>query len=195
VTSCLGGKIEQTGIINILAIQATFMDFKLRPWLESDLESLVGFADNASIARNMSDFFPHPYTADKGRAFIAMAQQQNPPLIMAIEVENKAAGGIGLHPQHDIYRMNAELGYWLAEPYWGKGIITQAIQQMVRYGFENFEFTRIYARPFGHNKASQKALEKAGFVLEAHLEKTFFKNGEYVDELIFAIRKESLAAL
>ena len=85
---------------------------------------------------------------------------------------------------------NAELGYWLAEPFWGKGIITYAIQEMVEYGFKTFDITRIFAIPFGTNIASQKALEKAGFILEARLNKTIFKNGEYQDELIYAIRKQ-----
>ena len=82
-----------------------------------------------------------------------------------------------------------ELGYWLAEPFWGQGIITRAIGQMVQYGFENFDITRIFARPFGTNIGSQKALKKAGFLLEARFEKTLFKNGQFLDELVYALRK------
>lgn len=96
-----------------------------------------------------------------------------------------------MHPQKDVYRKNAELGYWLAEPYWGKGIITKAIIQMVDYAFKNFDMYRIYARPFGYNIASQKALEKAGFTLEAKLEKAFFKNEQFVDELIYVMRRDT----
>lgn len=167
------------------------INFKLRPWTIKDLDSLVRYADNFNIARNMADVFPHPYTYEKGRAFIEMANQSDPPNILAIEVEGEAAGGIGLHPQQDIYRKNAEMGYWLAEPFWGKGIITEAIRQMVDYGFANLDITRIYARPFGYNIGSQRALEKAGFVLEAKLEKTFYKNGEFLDELIYAVRRSA----
>ena len=166
------------------------MHFHLRPWTIDDLDSLIKYANNFSIAKNLTDAFPHPYTVENGKAFIEMANKINPPNILAIEVNSEAAGAIGLHPQHDVYKKNAELGYWLAEPYWGKGIVTAAIRQMVDYGFNNWEFSRIYARPYGYNIGSQRALEKAGFVLEAKLEKTFFKNDEYQDELIYAIRRK-----
>jgi len=165
------------------------MHFLLRPWTVNDLESLVSFANNYEIAKNMNDQFPHPYTVEDGKAFIAMASKTAPYNILAIEIDGAAAGGIGIHPQAGIERKNAELGYWLAQPYWGKGIITQAIIEMVAYGFKNFDIGRIYARPFASNIASQKALQKAGFVLEAKLEKTFFKNGAYIDELIYAVRR------
>lgn len=168
------------------------MNFKLRPWAATDLDSLVKYADNFNIARNMADIFPHPYTREKGQAFLEMATKGNPPHILAIEVEGEAAGGIGIHPQTDIYRKNAEMGYWLAEPFWGKGIMPQAVRQMVEYGFEHWDINRIFARPFGPNTPSQKVLEKAGFTLEARLEKTFYKNGEYLDELIYAVRRSAI---
>ncbi|MDB5263882.1 MAG: family N-acetyltransferase, partial [Adhaeribacter sp.] len=116
----------------------------------------------------------------------------NPSKIFAIEVNGEAAGGIGVHPQTDIQRKNAELGYWLAEPYWGKGIITKAIRQMVDFAFQHPDIERIFARPFGTNLASQRVLEKAGFILEARLHKTFFKNGIYEDELIYARRRTAI---
>jgi len=163
--------------------------FHLRPWAPEDLGSLIKFGNNPNIAKNMSGQFPHPYTEEKGKAFIEHATRNDPPNILAIEVNGQAAGGIGIHPQPDIYCKNAEMGYWLAEPYWGQGIITRAIPQMVSYAFEHWDINRIFARPFGTNLASQRALEKAGFVLEARLEKTFFKNGEYLDELIYAARR------
>lgn len=166
------------------------MNFTLRPWTIDDLESLVAFANNAAIAKFMSDQFPHPYTAEKGKVFIEFATKNRITNIFAIDVEGKAAGGIGIHPQEDIYCKNAELGYWLAEPYWGKGIITNAVLQMIDYAFTNFDINRIYARPFGTNIASQKVLEKAGFILEARIEKALFKNGEYLDELIYAVRRK-----
>ena len=166
------------------------MQFILRPWKTEDIESLVKFANNPSIAKNMTNQFSHPYTAEKGKAFIDMARSGNPTHIFAIEINGQASGGIGLHQQSDIQCKNAELGYWLAEPYWGKGIITTAIGQMVDYGFKTFDIERIFARPFGTNIGSQKALEKAGFQLEGRLEKTFYKNGEYLDELIYALRKK-----
>jgi RimJ/RimL family protein N-acetyltransferase len=161
-------------------------EFALRPWATSDLESLVHCANNYNIARFMMNVFPHPYGLENGKAFIDMAMKEK-QRFFAIDVEGKAVGGIGLHPQQDVFARNAELGYWLAESYWGKGIITKAVSQMVEYGFKNFEITRIYARPFGNNPASQKVLEKAGFKLEARLENTVFKNGGYLDELVYGI--------
>jgi ribosomal-protein-alanine N-acetyltransferase len=165
------------------------MTFKLRLWTLADLDSLVKYANNAAIARFLTDQFPHPYTHDHGRIFIGFATSNAPAKIFAIEINNEAAGAIGIHPQTDIYRKNAELGYWLGEPFWGRGIITQAIGQMVDFAFQNLDIERIFARPFGSNKASQRVLEKAGFVLEAHLIKTLFKNGNYEDELIYAVRR------
>jgi RimJ/RimL family protein N-acetyltransferase len=165
------------------------MKFKLRPWSVEDIDNLVAFANNFNIAKNLTNQFPHPYTRENGKAFIEKATSGTPTSIFAIEVEGKAAGGIGLHPQADIYCRNAELGYWLAEPYWGNGIMTEAVHQIVEYGFKTFAIDRIFARPFGTNTGSQKVLEKAGFILEARLNKTLFKNGEYLDELIYAVRK------
>jgi RimJ/RimL family protein N-acetyltransferase len=163
--------------------------FELRPWQRSDAESLSKYANNPKIAKNLTDIFPHPYTLEDAYKFINMAISSEPTTIFAIDVKGEAVGGIGLHQQHDIQRKNAELGYWLAEPYWGKGIITEAIKSMVSYGFKTLDINRIFARPFGSNFASQKVLEKAGFILEARLEKTLIKNNVYEDELIYAVRK------
>lgn len=165
------------------------MDFSLRPWTIDDLDSLVKYANNFRIAKNMTDQFPHPYTLEKGKAFIGYASSGTPPNILAIEVGGEAAGGIGIHPQHDIHCKNAELGYWLGEPFWGQGIISRAIVQMTEYGFQNWDIARIFARPFGTNIGSQKALEKAGYTLEGRFENTLYKNGEYLDEFIYAIRR------
>ncbi len=165
------------------------MNFILRPWKMSDLENLVNYANNTAIARFMTNQFPYPYTREKGITFIQNCMSHNPTQIYAIVVDSVAAGGIGIHPQTDIQIKNAELGYWLAEPYWGKGIATRAVKEMITYGFETFDITRIFARPFGNNIASQRVLEKSGFVLEARIKDGFFKNGEYIDELIYAVRK------
>ena len=165
------------------------MNFKLRPWDLNDVESLVKYAGNYNIAKYMTNRFAHPYSREDGENFIKMAMEQNPTQIFAIEINGEACGGIGLHLQDDIYLKNAELGYWLGEPHWGKGVITKAINQMVEYGFDTFDINRIFARPFGSNIGSQRVLEKVGFILEASLEKTLFKNGKYLDELVYAIRK------
>ena len=165
------------------------MEFKLREWNLNDIDSLVKYANNYKIAVNLTDQFPHPYNIENGKAFIQMATKDIPISIFAIEINGEASGGIGLHLQTDIHKKNAELGYWLAEPYWGKGIMSKAVKQMIDYGFKTFEIERIFARPFGTNIGSKKVLGKAGFILEGKFEKTLFKNGEYFDELIYAVRK------
>jgi RimJ/RimL family protein N-acetyltransferase len=146
-------------------------------------------ANNPKIASNLTNGFTNPYTKEKGLAFIENSQSNDPTTLFAIEWNGEVVGGIGIHPQKDIYRKNAELGYWIGEPFWGKGIATAAIAQMVNYGFDNFEIERIFARPFGRNIGSQKALEKSGFTLEAKFEKTIFKNGEFEDEWIYGLRR------
>lgn len=168
------------------------MDFTLRPWTLNDLDSLVENANDASIAQFMTNSFPHPYTIENGKVFIDFATKQKPTLIFAIEAEGKAVGGIGIHPQTDIMQKNAELGYWLGSAYHGKGIVTRAVQQIIPYAFNNLDLVRLYARPFGNNLASQRVLEKAGFKLEARIEKNIYKNGEFLDECIYGIRKTAI---
>jgi RimJ/RimL family protein N-acetyltransferase/ubiquinone/menaquinone biosynthesis C-methylase UbiE len=163
--------------------------FELRPWQLSDIDSLVEHANNPEIAKFMTDGFPSPYTIENAKTFIDFANQKNPVSIFAIAIEGRAVGGIGIHPQADIQRKNAELGYWLSQKYWGKGVVTEAIKQMIDFAFKTYDINRLFARPFGTNTASQRVLEKAGFKLEAKLEKTLFKNGEYLDELIYSVRR------
>ena len=171
------------------------MNFTLRPWTIKDLSSLVKYANNREIAKNMTDKFPHPYTEENGRVFIDFATKDFPVHIFAIDVNGEATGGIGIHPQTDILHKNAEIGYWLAEPFWGKGIITKAIPHILDFAFKTYDVTRVYARPFGSNLASQRVLEKAGFTLEAQIEGNIYKNGAFQDELIYAIRKTPLQNL
>ncbi|MDR2037895.1 MAG: GNAT family N-acetyltransferase [Bacteroidales bacterium] len=165
------------------------MEFKLRKWQETDLDSLVKHADNVHVARFLSDQFPNPYTHESGREFLSVAISDDPVRIFAIEADREAVGSIGIFPQTDIHRKNAEIGYWLSETYWGRGIMSEAICRIVDYGFKTFDITRIFARPFGSNRKSQHILEKAGFVLEARFEGVLIKNGELTDELIYALRK------
>ena len=167
------------------------MDFTLRPWKKSDMKFLLKYADNPRIAMNLTDMFPHPYTKLSGKRFLKMARSADPVRIFAIEINGEAVGSIGLFPLSDIRRNNAEIGYWLAEPFWGKGIMTEAVKQMVEYGFKTFNINRIYAGTFGRNTGSQRVLEKAGFTLEARFEKTYVKNGELEDEVVYAVRRYS----
>lgn len=161
----------------------------LRSWRADDIENLSRLGNNPNVARFMTDGFPSPYTVEKANSFIQMANSETPPRILAITLADEAIGGIGIHPQSDIHRQNAELGYWIGEPFWGQGIMTEAIRQMVEYGFAHWPVNRIFARPFHTNIGSQRALEKAGFILEARLQGTIVKNDEVLDELIYAIRR------
>jgi ribosomal-protein-alanine N-acetyltransferase len=165
-------------------------NISLRPWEISDLDSLLLYANNPNIARNMTNGFPHPYTKEAGSNFIAMAKTKKPLSIFAICINNEAIGGIGVHPQQDIHEKCAELGYWLAETFWGKGITSIAVLKMIDFAFQNFDIVRLYARPFSSNIGSQKVLEKCGFSLEAKLKKSIYKNGVYLDELIYSIVKD-----
>lgn len=164
--------------------------FILRPFRAEDLSSLVKHANDPSVAANLTDAFPHPYTEADGRLFLEQAMQ-GPSLRRCIEVHGACAGAIGLHPKQDLWRNNLELGYWLAKEHRGKGIMPAVIRCMVQLGFAAFpEVTRIYASPFGRNIASQRVLEKAGFRLEAKLIGTLVKHGQVEDELIYAIRRQ-----
>lgn len=164
------------------------MNFILREWHNDDLDSLLKHANNYNIAKFLTNGFPHPYTKDDGIKYLASVSQQYPTQIFAISVNGEAVGSIGLFPQTDIHTKNAEMGYWLSEEYWGNGIMSEAIKQIVDYGFKTFDITRIFARPFGTNLQSQRVLEKAGFTLEARFDKALFKNEALIDELIYAIR-------
>ena len=166
------------------------MDFTLRPWAVNDLDSLVLYANNYKIAKFLSDGFPHPFTIEHGKNFIEAVTHDNPNLIFAIDVNGKAVGSIGVHPQSGAHQKNAELGYWLAEPFWGHGIMTKAIIDITDMAFNKYDINRIFARPYGTNKASHRILEKADFTLEARFVKTIYKNGEYLDELIYSIRRD-----
>ena len=168
--------------------------FKIRPWRIEDLDNLVKHANNWNVAKNLMDRFPYPYTESDGKAFLGFVIMDDPVHNFAIEVKGYAVGGIGIELQTDVYRKNAELGYWLAEPFWGKRIITRAIKEVVDFAFNTYDIDRIFARPFGTNMASQKVLEKNNFILEGWFKKTLFKDGEYLDELIYAVRRENWKA-
>lgn len=163
------------------------MDFKLRPWTINDLDSVTKNANNITITRFMSDGFPD--TIDKWKTFIDFAMRDKTILYLAIDIDGLAVGGIGVNPQKDIMRNNAELGYWLSENYWGQGVMSKAVQEIVILAFDKFDINRIYATPFETNIASHKVLEKAGFKLEARFEKIVAKNGELLDELVYALRR------
>jgi RimJ/RimL family protein N-acetyltransferase len=157
----------------------------LRPWRADDLDSLVRHANNAAIARNLRDAFPHPYTRADGEFWIALATTFDPCFHFAIEHEGEAVGGIGLSPRTDVERVSAEVGYWLGERVWGRGLAAAALQALVEHAFATTPLTRIFALPFAHNTASRRVLEKAGFHLEGLLRKAAIKEGRVVDQALY----------
>ncbi|MDR1543495.1 MAG: GNAT family N-acetyltransferase [Prevotellaceae bacterium] len=157
-------------------------DFILRKWKLSDAASLAENANNIRIWNNVRDYFPHPYSQKDGKDFITMCNEAPEPAVnLAIIVDGKAVGGIGIVLQTDVERISAELGYWLGEKYWNRGIITKAVGQMAEYAFNNFQLHKIYAPVFDFNIASQKVLQKAGFEREAILKQVAIKNGKIID--------------
>ena len=161
-------------------------DIKVRSWRRDDLKSLVRHANNAKIAANLRDQFPHPYTRRDGIDFLEYAQTQEPECSFAIEVDGEAAGGVGFLMGRDIARISAEMGYWLSEEFWGRGIATRAVRGMSDWAFDNYRLTRVFAMAFAHNAASIRVLEKAGFVREGLMRKSAIKNGAILDQILFA---------
>jgi [ribosomal protein S5]-alanine N-acetyltransferase len=156
----------------------------LRPWCEADVSSLVRHANNFNIWINLRDGFPHPYTEEAAKGWLKMAMSEDTNLLLAIEKDGEAVGGIGAHFLQDNYRINVEIGYWLSESYWGRGIVTEAVSLLVDHLFSNYpDIQRVYADLFSFNPASARVLEKCGFHLEAVHIKAVIKNGQIADEM------------
>jgi RimJ/RimL family protein N-acetyltransferase len=156
-----------------------------------DAEELSVLADNLKIWDNVRDYFPRPYTPEHAVEFIKSASGQNPLMVFAIIHEEKFAGVIGLVPQADVHRFSAEIGFWIGEPYWNKGIATKAVKSIVDYAFNKISFNRLFAGVFEYNTASMKVLERAGFVKEAVFEEGVYKNGKFVNEHCFGLIKKN----
>ncbi|HMD35838.1 MAG TPA: GNAT family N-acetyltransferase [Vicinamibacterales bacterium] len=159
---------------------------EVRSWKLSDADALARYANNRNIWVNLRDAFPHPYSKKDARAFLTTITERTPETMFAIEVDGEAVGGIGfvLHP--DVERVSAEIGYWLAEPFWGRGIATEALVAVTAHAIKMHGLTRVYAVPFAWNAASCRVLEKAGYVLEGRLRKSAIKDGKVTDQLQYA---------
>jgi [ribosomal protein S5]-alanine N-acetyltransferase len=161
----------------------------LRPWRKADAASLVTYADNLNVARQLRDRFPHPYTNADARHYIQSVADVRPTSSFAIALTGAggdAIGGIGFSAGADVERFSAEIGYWLGEPFWGRGIVTDALKATTGYAIERFGLTRVYAVPFAWNGASVRVLEKAGYVLEGRLRRSAVKDGVITDQLQYA---------
>ena len=158
----------------------------VRSWRPADAAAIVRHANNRNVWLNLRDRFPHPYTLRDARKFLASAAGARPETSFAIEVDGAAVGGIGFRIQRDVERIGAELGYWIGETYWGRGIATAAVRAVAEHAMATHDLVRVFALPFAHNRASARVLEKAGFVLEGVLRSSALKDGQILDQLLYA---------
>lgn len=158
----------------------------VRTYRLTDAESLALNANNRAIWKNLRDGFPHPYSVENGRVFIERSLAMKPETNFAICVDDQAVGGIGFVLHTDIERISAEIGYWLGEAYWGRGIVSEALKAVTDYAIQTHNLRRVFAVPFAHNRASARVLEKAGFTLEGRMRSSAIKDGEVLDQLLYA---------
>lgn len=154
----------------------------LRSLTDDDKEALAQLANNKKIYDNVRDGLRHPYTIDDAVFFINSTKNKNPQVSFAIEYDGAFCGMIGLIPQKDVYRKTAEIGYWLGEPFWNKGIVTTAVALITEYGFDELNFIRIHTGIFEYNIASMKVLEKNGYAKDGVFEKSIIKNEKIWNE-------------
>ncbi|MBE0650417.1 MAG: GNAT family N-acetyltransferase [Bacteroidales bacterium] len=165
-------------------------EVRLRRLAVTDKKVIAGLCNNKKISDNLRDSFPFPYSEKDAENFIYRSLSENAEDTFGITYNGELAGVIGLIRQKDVYRLSAEMGYWIGEPYWGKGVATTAVKMIVEYAFERLPLLRIYAGVFDYNKASQKVLEKAGFKLDCIMEKAIIKNDVICDEYRYSIVKK-----
>lgn len=169
-----------------VCMEIPFKNYKLRSFQDDDAISLSKYANNRKIWLNLRDAFPHPYTIEDARNFIENAKAKQPETFFAITYNEEVIGSLGFNIGQDVHRKTAELGFWLAEQYWNRGIITAAIQVAVKYAFEKYGVVRIYAEPYSTNTGSIKVLEKGGFKFEGLLKSSVFKDDKILDQLLYA---------
>lgn len=165
-------------------------NYILRPWELTDSKSLAENANNINIWNNVRDFFPFPYTEQDAVDYIQMVSGSKRVTNFAIVVDGKAVGGIGFIPGMDVERLNAEIGYWLGEDYWGKGIMTNAVKDTVEYIFRYTEIIRLFTSVYEFNTGSMRVLEKTGFRKVGVFTKAAIKNGKIIDMHHYELVKE-----
>ena len=155
---------------------------ELRGFKKTDATRLAELANNKKVSQNLRDGFPHPYGLKDAEAFINKCLEQKTTTIFAIVFKGEYVGNIGLMPAEDVYRKSAEIGYFIGEPYWNKGITTKAVNLITAYGFSELELLRIHTGIIEYNTASMRVLEKCGFKKEGVFQKAIIKNGQVCDE-------------
>lgn len=164
---------------------------KIRKWELSDAEDLALALSNKKVQDNLRDGLPYPYTKQDGTEYIQamLSADKTKTFAFAITMNDNVIGSIGVFRQANIHRQTAELGYYIAENYWNKGIMTEAVRQICEYVFKNSDIIRIYAEPFAYNTASCRVLEKVGFQFEGTLKCNAVKNGKIIDMKMYALLK------
>lgn len=167
---------------------------RIRKWELLDAIDLAAALSNKKVQDNLRDGLPYPYTEQDGTDYISamLSADENETFAFAITVDEKVVGSIGIFRQGNIHRQTAELGYYIAEEYWGKGIMTEAVKQICGYVFDKSDIIRIYAEPFAYNAASCRVLEKAGFQYEGTLRNNAVKNGEIIDMKMYSLLKTEI---
>jgi len=165
----------------------------IRSFRAADAASIARHANNRKVWLNLRDRFPHPYSLADAEQWIALATGAVPQTHFAIAVGGEAVGGIGLTLKNDVWRRSAEMGYWLGEGHWGRGIATEAVRAMVGYAFATLSICRLYAGAFAWNPASMRVLDKAGFTREAVLKKAVTKDGRTIDLALYVIVRDERA--
>ena len=168
------------------------MKCRIRKWKLSDAKDLAAALSNKKVQDNLRDGLPYPYTEQDGKEFISamLSADENETFAFAIMVDDKVVGSIGIFRQGNIHSQTAELGYYIAEEYWDKGIMTEAVKQICEYVFGDSDIIRIYAEPFAYNIASCRVLEKVGFQYEGTLRSNAVKNGKVIDMKMYSLIKE-----
>ena len=170
------------------------MKCRIRKWKLSDAKDLAAALSNKKVQDNLRDGLPYPYTEQDGKEFISamLSADESETFAFAITVDNMVIGSIGIFRQGNIHRQTAELGYYIAEEYWGKGIMTEAVKQICEYVFAKSDIIRIYAEPFANNIASCRVLEKVGFQYEGTLRSNAVKNGKVIDMEMYSLLKAEI---
>lgn len=158
---------------------------RLRALRRDDTPALARHANNPKVARYLRDRFPHPYSIADATQFLEYAATTDEECVACIAVDSEAAGMIGIQFRKDIERCSGELGYWLGEEFWGRGIVTTAIRSFTAWAMPRFDLTRVYAEVFAENQASSRVLEKSGFARVGVLRKAAIKHGRHHDYVLY----------
>ncbi|HSI15177.1 MAG TPA: GNAT family protein [Chthoniobacter sp.] len=170
-------------------MKLTLSQSTLRSYRFTDVDSLVKHAGNYNVARNLAAM-PHPYPREHAVEWIGIASSGQPETFFAITIDDQVVGGIGIKigdPHRPVIGDHiGEIGYWLGETFWGRGIITEAVTALTDWAFTELGLVRLYAPVFAHNTASARVLEKAGYEFEGRQRARYFRDGEYIDGLLYA---------